>query len=245
MLIIAESKNEYLERKDYTVTLPISTPNEIEIVFYPIGRDVTAFVLNTYPKFPTNNEVGFVFTKVEGQMKYAVGRSLLQDIILSIKTSLKEYLYKDENFELSEAYNKVLSDIVAVCIKKIDSLYESKVKNFYCETTGRMLGNARIVIKGKCINNSDNHIVCISGEHRYSFVRMAEEKLIELGIFPKVINYDKYVYLLIDKILDSRIVLKDLNSFCNYPVIVDKQFNFIIDTSLKVDNGYISALCHQ
>ena len=75
--------------------------------------------------------------------------------------------------------------------------------------------------------------------------RCLQEKLIELGIFPKVINYDKYVYLLIDKILDSRIVLKDLNSFCNHPVIVDKQFNFIIDTSLKVDSDYISALCHQ
>ena len=105
-------EDDYFSRLDHKIVLPFPSKYDIEVVFYPIGRDVTGYFLKVYdPCDGTNFNKSYHNT--EGCQKYAVGNSLYSTIIKEIKevlqnTSWAKYLVFDD-FE--EIRRKMLSEL--------------------------------------------------------------------------------------------------------------------------------------
>ena len=124
-----------------------------------------------------------------------------------------------------------------------DGLYDSHVKNYYCDYTGRVLGNARIYISGKKIDNGSLHVISLIGE-RSEQVAKQSKQIIEDTFNTNVIyrEYTNFKQLYVDKSLDVTkiiICLNEKNERLN--CIVDKVFNIIIDTDAIKSYYYLTA----
>ncbi len=237
-------EDDYFSRLDHKIVLPFPSKYDIEVVFYPIGRDVTGYFLKVYdPCDGTNFNKSYY--KTEGCQKYAVGNSLYSTIIKEIKEVASELIFKNENRpeEELEKLLELVSKPIEKSIRKIDGLYESHVKNYYCDYTGRVLGNARIYISGKKIDNGSLHVISLIGE-RSEQVAKQSKQIIE-DTFNTKVTYREYInfkQLYVDKSLDVTkiiICLNEKNERLN--CIVDKVFNIIIDTDAIKSYHYLTA----
>ena len=237
-------EDDYFSRLDHKIVLPFPSKYDIEVVFYPIGRDVTGYFLKVYDPCDGTN-FNKSYHKTEGCQKYAVGNSLYSTIIKEIKEVASELIFKNENRpeEELEKLLELVSKPIEKSIRKIDGLYESHVKNYYCDYTGRVLGNARIYISGKKIDNGSLHVISLIGE-RSEQVAKQSKQIIEDTFNTKVTyrEYTNFKQLYVDKSLDVTkiiICLNEKNERLN--CIVDKVFNIIIDTDAIKSYYYLTA----
>ena len=88
-------EDDYFSRLDHKIVLPFPSKYDIEVVFYPIGRDVTGYFLKVYDPCDGTN-FNKSYHKTEGCQKYAVGNSLYSTIIKEIKEVASELIFKNE-----------------------------------------------------------------------------------------------------------------------------------------------------
>lgn len=259
--------NGYFERQDHEIILPLFTKNEIEVIFYPIGRDTTGFELRVYDKFDECLEN--TFYEVKGQQKYAVGNTIFSYILKEIKHSLKEYMHgmfidraavatpnpfkhsllnassqdidklnKDGNkFNVGlDGDLKIIENAISESIRKIDGLYDSKVKDFYCNETGRTLGNARILIRGEKIDNGSYYVITVIGKDSAKEAKILLSQLDDIFTVDCIgIDYGSFQQILIDKkVKFPKLLAKVLENITHeLPTItIDKMYNIIIDLNL-------------